>query len=108
MKVVQLTITNFRSIKSADLQFDGHTLLVLAGFFGFGLLLTFTPCVLPMVPILSAIIAGEGKSVGKRRAAVLSSSYVLGMAVAYAVAGVAAAYSGSMLAALGEVRKSSS
>jgi thiol:disulfide interchange protein DsbD len=52
-----------------------------------------------MVPILSAIIAGEGKSVGKRRAAVLSSSYVLGMAVAYAVAGVAAAYSGSMLAA---------
>jgi thiol:disulfide interchange protein DsbD len=79
--------------------FDGHTLLVLAGFFGFGVLLTFTPCVLPMVPILSAIIAGEGKSVGKRRAAVLSSSYVLGMALAYAAAGIAAAYSGSMLAA---------
>ncbi|MDH4093401.1 MAG: protein-disulfide reductase DsbD [Betaproteobacteria bacterium] len=79
--------------------FDGHALLVLAGFFGFGMLLTFTPCVLPMVPILSAIIAGEGKNVGKRRAAVLSSSYVLGMAVAYAAAGVAAAYSGSMLAA---------
>jgi thiol:disulfide interchange protein DsbD len=91
------------SIYASDVDiaalFDGHTLLVLAGFFGFGLLLTFTPCVLPMVPILSAIIAGEGKSVGKRRAAALSSSYVLGMAVAYAVAGVAAAYSGSMLAA---------
>jgi len=79
--------------------FGGHTLLVLAGFFGFGLLLAFTPCVLPMIPILSAIIAGEGRRLDKRRAAVLSASYVLGMACAYAAAGVGAAYSGSMLAA---------
>ena len=68
-------------------------------FLGFGLLLTFTPCVLPMVPILSGIIAGEGKSLNKPRALALSVSYVLGMAVTYAAAGVAAAYSGSMLAA---------
>jgi thiol:disulfide interchange protein DsbD len=79
--------------------FSGHVLLVLAGFFGFGLLLALTPCVLPMIPILGAIIAGEGRRLDKRRAAVLSASYVLGMALAYAAAGVAAAYSGSMLAA---------
>ncbi len=79
--------------------FGGNTLLVLAGFFGLGLLLALTPCVQPMVPILSAIIAGEGRRLDKRRAAVLSSTYVLGMALAYAAAGVAAAYSGSMLAA---------
>ncbi len=73
--------------------------LVLASFLGFGILLAFTPCVLPMVPILSGIIVGEGRSVGKKRAFLLSLSYVLGMSVAYALAGVAAAYSGSMIAA---------
>jgi thiol:disulfide interchange protein DsbD len=52
-----------------------------------------------MVPILSGIIAGEGKSLDKPRALALSLSYVLGMAVAYAAAGVAAGFSGSMLAA---------
>jgi len=91
------------SIFSSDLDiarlFEGHTALVLASFLGFGLLLAFTPCVLPMVPILSGIIVGEGKHVGKKRAFVLSLAYVLGMAVAYALAGVAAAYSGSLLAA---------
>jgi len=79
--------------------FEGNALLVLAGFALFGVLLTFTPCVLPMIPILSAIIAGEGKRLDKRRGLALSLSYVLGMAVAYALAGVAAAYSGSLIAA---------
>src|SRR4029077_6963148 len=78
---------------------SGGPLLVLASFLGFGLLLAFTPCVLPMVPILSGIIAGEGKELGKLRALMLSLAYVLGMAVAYAAAGVAAAWSGSLLAA---------
>lgn len=91
------------SIFASDMDiarlFGGNAALVLAGFFVFGILLTFTPCVLPMVPILSAIIAGEGKSVNKMRAAALSVSYVIGMALAYAAAGVAAAYSGSMIAA---------
>ena len=80
-------------------MFQGNTWVVLASFLGFGLLLAFTPCVLPMVPILSGIIAGEGSSLNKKRAFALSSSYVLGMAVAYAAAGVAAAYSGSLIAA---------
>ncbi|HSG76991.1 MAG TPA: protein-disulfide reductase DsbD [Burkholderiales bacterium] len=79
--------------------FDRHVLAVIAGFFGLGLLLTFTPCVLPMVPILSSIIAGEGRNLNKRRAFTLSASYVLGMALAYAAAGIAAAYSGTLIAA---------
>jgi thiol:disulfide interchange protein DsbD len=78
---------------------SGGPLLVLASFLGFGLLLAFTPCVLPMIPILSGIIAGEGKDLGKLRAFLLSLAYVLGMAVAYAAAGVAAAWSGTLLAA---------
>jgi len=78
---------------------SGGPLLVLASFLGFGLLLAFTPCVLPMIPILSGIIVGEGRQLGKLRALLLSVAYVLGMAVAYAAAGVAAAWSGSMLAA---------
>jgi thiol:disulfide interchange protein DsbD len=91
------------SLFASDLDiarlFEGNLLLVLASFFGFGLLLTFTPCVLPMVPILSGIIAGEGKRVNKMYALSLSLAYVLGMAIAYAAAGVAAAYSGWLLAA---------
>jgi thiol:disulfide interchange protein DsbD len=91
------------SIFASDLDiarlFEGSLVLVLAGFFAFGLLLTFTPCVLPMIPILSGIIAGEGKSLDKLRALSLSLAYVLGMALAYAAAGIAAAFSGSLIAA---------
>ncbi len=91
------------SVFASDIEiarlFQGGFLLVLASFFVFGLLLTFTPCVLPMIPILSGIIAGEGADITKPKALVLSLAYVLGMALAYAVAGVAAAYSGSLLAA---------
>ncbi|OLE20310.1 MAG: thiol:disulfide interchange protein [Betaproteobacteria bacterium 13_1_20CM_3_63_8] len=91
------------SIFASDIEiarlFEGNLALVLASFFVFGLLLTFTPCVLPMVPILSGIVAGEGKRLTKRRALTLSLAYVLGMAAAYALAGIAAAFSGSLLAA---------
>jgi thiol:disulfide interchange protein DsbD len=79
--------------------FEGNLFLVLASFFVFGLLLTFTPCVLPMIPILSGIIAGEGESLDKSRALVLSLAYVLSMALTYALAGIAAAYAGSLIAA---------
>ena len=78
---------------------SGSFWLVLASFFGFGLLLAFTPCMLPMIPILSGIIAGEGRDLNKVRALILSLAYVLGMAVTYAIAGVAAAYSGTLIAA---------
>jgi thiol:disulfide interchange protein DsbD len=79
--------------------FAGSVPLVLGSFFVLGLLLTFTPCVLPMVPILSGIIAGEGRSLTRPRAAALSGAYVLGMAITYAAAGVAAASSGVLIAA---------
>jgi thioredoxin:protein disulfide reductase len=78
---------------------SGSFWIVLASFLGFGLLLAFTPCMLPMIPILSGIIAGEGRDLNKVRALILSSAYVLGMAVTYAIAGVAAAYSGTLIAA---------
>ncbi|MBI3375995.1 MAG: protein-disulfide reductase DsbD [Betaproteobacteria bacterium] len=83
----------------AELFQTGSFWLVLASFLGFGVLLAFTPCVLPMVPILSGIIVGEGRGLNKLRALTLSLAYVLGMAVTYAAAGIAAAYSGSLLAA---------
>ncbi|MEM7080259.1 MAG: protein-disulfide reductase DsbD [Pseudomonadota bacterium] len=59
----------------------------LALFFVAGVGLAFTPCVLPMVPILSSIIVGEGENISKLRATTLSSAYVLGMAVTYAIVG---------------------
>ncbi|HEX8961750.1 MAG TPA: protein-disulfide reductase DsbD [Rhodocyclaceae bacterium] len=76
---------------------QGSFWLVLASFFGFGLLLSFTPCVFPMVPILSGIIVSHGHAVTHLRAFVLSAAYVLGMAVTYALVGVAAGYSGTLL-----------
>jgi thiol:disulfide interchange protein DsbD len=72
---------------------------LLASFFGFGLLLAFTPCVLPMMPILSGIIVGRGASMTRAHAVILSSAYVLGMALTYAAAGVLAGLSGAMLSA---------
>jgi thioredoxin:protein disulfide reductase len=71
--------------------------LIIASFFGFGVLLSFTPCVLPMIPILSGLIVGQGADIGKGRAFALSVAYVLGMAVTYAIAGVVAGLSGAML-----------
>jgi thioredoxin:protein disulfide reductase len=91
--------TQVSDFEVARLFQSGGPLLVLASFLGFGLLLAFTPCVLPMIPILSGIIAGEGRDLGKLRALLLSGAYVLGMAIAYAIAGVAAAWSGTLLAA---------
>ncbi|WP_332750694.1 cytochrome c biogenesis protein CcdA [Hydrogenophaga sp.] len=67
----------------------GSVWTLVAAFFGFGLLLAFTPCMLPMIPILSGIIAGQGQHMTRRHALGLSSVYVLGMAITYALAGVA-------------------
>lgn len=82
----------------ARLLQQGKFWWIVASFFGFGLLLSLTPCMLPMLPIVSGIVAGQGKHGDKRRALILSSSYVLGMSMAYAIAGVAAGFTGSMLA----------
>ncbi|MCI3951120.1 MAG: Protein-disulfide reductase [Burkholderiales bacterium] len=77
--------------------FRGGFWLMVASFFGFGLLLSFTPCVLPMVPVLSGIIAGRGGRLTKMHGFLLAAAYVLGMAITYAAAGVAAGLSGAIL-----------
>ncbi|MBI3937340.1 MAG: protein-disulfide reductase DsbD, partial [Betaproteobacteria bacterium] len=79
--------------------FRGDLGLLVASFFGFGLLLAFTPCMLPMLPVLSGIIVGRGHHLTKTHGFVLSLAYVLGMAMTYALAGVAAGLSGAMLSA---------
>ncbi len=71
--------------------------LVVTFFFGAGLLLALTPCVFPMIPILSGIIVGRGHKITKMHGFLLSLAYVLGMALTYAAVGVAAGLSGSLL-----------
>lgn len=85
------------SSQIARLLKDASIWTILLFFFGAGLALAFTPCVFPMVPILSGIIVGHGHDIGKSRAFVLSLVYVLGMALTYAVFGVAAGLSGTLL-----------
>ncbi|MAC84757.1 MAG: thiol:disulfide interchange protein [Arcobacter sp.] len=77
----------------------GNMLLVLATFFGFGLLLSFTPCVFPMIPILSSIIVGasQNEKMTAGRGFFLSLIYVLAMAMAYTIAGVIAGLFGANL-----------
>lgn len=81
----------------AKLFKQGSFWVIISFFFGAGLLLAFTPCMFPMVPILSGIIVGRGHHLTKTHAFILSLSYVLGMALTYAAAGVAAGLSGTLL-----------
>ncbi len=83
----------------AALVLSDSWLIVLGTFYGLGLLLAFTPCVLPMVPILSGIIAGQDKVTATRGFA-LSFSYVMGMAVTYTAAGALAALAGEQIQAI--------
>lgn len=76
---------------------SGATWLTVVTFFGFGLLLAFTPCVFPMIPILSGIIIGQGEKISTGRAFGLSLAYVLAMALTYTVAGVLAGLFGANL-----------
>lgn len=83
----------------ASMLKGSSTWLVVLSFFGIGLLLSLTPCVFPMIPILSGIIAGQGASMTARKAFVLSVVFVLAMSVTYTVAGVLAGLFGSNLQA---------
>ena len=74
---------------------DKSLLVIISLFFLAGVGLTFTPCVFPMIPILSSIIAGQGESITTARAFVLSLVYVLAMAITYAIAGAIAGYYGN-------------
>ena len=75
---------------------DESLIVILAIFFGYGLLLSFTPCVLPMVPIVLGVVC-RGTALGSRRAFVLTLSYVLGMATVYTALGVVTAQTGLLL-----------
>lgn len=81
----------------AQLFKGGSFWLIISSFFGAGLLLALTPCVFPMIPILSGIIVGRGHKITRMHAFILSLAYVLGMAITYALAGVAAGFSGSLI-----------
>lgn len=76
---------------------DGSLLTTVLAFLGFGLLLSFTPCVFPMIPILSGILARSGSRPSLARSFVLSASYVVAMAAAYGTLGIFMAWSGENL-----------
>lgn len=78
---------------------DEQRFWAIPAFFGFGLLLAFTPCVFPMIPILSSLIVGQGATLTRRRAILLSTTYVLAMAITYTVAGLLAALLGQNIQA---------
>lgn len=100
------TPTDAPVIKVSDEQNSGalatwmasaSTLWILGTFFVLGLGLTFTPCVLPMIPILAGIIAGQGEQISTRKGLGLSLAYVLGMATTYTIAGVLVGFFGARL-----------
>ena len=90
------TGTEFQSEqdKIASTLASGKLWATMAVFFGLGLLLAFTPCVFPMIPILSSIIVGQGKDISTSKAFTLSLVYVLAMAVTYTAAGIIVGMSG--------------
>ncbi len=80
--------------KAVELLNNAKILSIIGGFFLFGLLLSLTPCVLPMVPIISGIIAGHKHNMTKQHAFMLSFVYVLSMALTYMLAGILVASAG--------------
>ena len=78
---------------------SGNILLILVTFFGFGLLLSLTPCIFPIIPILSSIIVSQHGKMNAKRGFILSLVYVLSMSVAYTIAGVIAGLFGSNIQA---------
>ena len=83
----------------ASLISESNLWVVVLTFYVAGLLLSFTPCVLPMIPILSGILAGEGKEISASRGFSLALCYVMGMAIVYTAAGIASASIGIQLQA---------
>lgn len=80
-------------------RLTGHGLSAILAFFGFGLLLAFTPCVWPMIPILSGLIVGAGERLSTARAFLLSLTYVLANCVVFTLAGILAGLAGANLSA---------
>lgn len=87
-------VTNTEQGRISTTLQQGSLWLIITTFFGLGILLAFTPCVFPMIPILSSIIAGQGENVSTRKAFWLSVTYVLSMALTYTAVGIAVGLSG--------------
>ena len=83
----------------SNLLSGGNVVYIIIGFFGFGLLLSLTPCVFPMIPILSSVIVSHGTNMTTKKAFVLSMIYVQAMAFSYTIAGVIAGLSGAGVSA---------
>ena len=83
-----------QNIIAASLK-TGSVWFIILSFLGFGIVLAFTPCIFPMLPILSGIVVGQGSNLNTRRAFWLSLSYVLASALTYTVFGVLAGLFGS-------------
>ena len=88
------TIFQSEQDRIADTLASGKLWFTVITFFGLGLLLAFTPCVFPMIPILSSIIVGQGDNISTSKAFTLSLVYVMAMAITYTVAGVIVGLSG--------------
>lgn len=89
--------TESDDITASNLLSSGKWWLIILGFFGAGVLLAFTPCVFPMIPILSSIIIGKNAHITRWHAFNLSLAYTLGMCVTYTMLGIAAGLSGQLL-----------
>ena len=97
----QAAVTQITSEQNrlADMLKQDSLLLTLLAFFAGGLLLSFTPCVFPMYPILTGIIVGQGESLTTKRAFTLSFFYVQGMAITYTILGIVVALAGAQFQA---------
>jgi thiol:disulfide interchange protein DsbD len=91
--------TNSEQDDIAEMLKNKNLLFTLVTFFGFGFLLAFTPCMLPVIPILSAVIISKKESISTKEGFMLSLIYVISMSVVYAIAGVIAASLGSNIQA---------
>ncbi|MGH8280010.1 MAG: protein-disulfide reductase DsbD [Gammaproteobacteria bacterium] len=89
------TVPAAQQDRLADLIRSGNLAWVLLVFLGLGIALCFTPCVLPMIPIIAGLIAGQRKKPTTLRAFSLSLTYVVAMALTYTVAGVVVALAGA-------------
>lgn len=107
--ITELSVEKFNKPSENKISFESETdrittqlksgalPLTLIFFLGLGLLLSFTPCVLPMIPILANILVGVDKPLSNRRATMLASLYVLSLSFCYAIAGVLAGLMGNQL-----------
>ena len=94
------TASSMDGAEARQALLSGNLWLIVPLFFALGVGLAFTVCMLPMIPILSGIILGQGKNMTRVRGLILSGSYVLGMALTFAIAGVLVGLSGKNIAAV--------